>query len=476
MATVTDMKALSPIFEITLPNGANYQMVDWCGRYAIITPEYAKATAYSSGDYVIYQSELYRIDATISAASNTGWAAVTKTKVSVGSELKSIKQTIVNPMHFLGTTTTAISDGSTTNPITIGGVSVTAVSGDIVLYQGKEFIWSGSKWDEFGSTGSLKAFAFADTGSGTVSYTKPTGGGSVTVPNTVDTVTTKYAKIVKKTSGSVATNGSTAAIATLNKTSGTFLTGLGNPSTDTAIKELTVTNTTNFLTGLGSPTTASALTGIGAASYGTLATSSAYGVSALSNHTVSNVTSLGSLPSWSGSVSEGVLSFSWSAGSLPAKTDYTCSEVTRTSFTFATGAITAYTGTGAPTNGVVTAQGTTTSASNFVTGYAATTSAAAVTAVTTKTTGTFVTGYASPASSSALTDVSAKTTAAVPTSYTFTDPVYEFQTSASSSGTYAAENPLPYVSAVSTKSSSATSVSVSTTTGTATVTVTPVTA
>lgn len=43
-------------------------------------------------------------------------------------------------MKFLGTTTTAISDGSTTNPITIEEESVTATSGNVVLYNNKEFV------------------------------------------------------------------------------------------------------------------------------------------------------------------------------------------------------------------------------------------------------------------------------------------------------------------------------------------------
>lgn len=52
-------------------------------------------------------------------------------------------------MRFIGSTTTAISEGSTTNTITINGSSVTAINGDVVLYNHVEFIWVGS-WEQLG--------------------------------------------------------------------------------------------------------------------------------------------------------------------------------------------------------------------------------------------------------------------------------------------------------------------------------------
>ena len=52
-------------------------------------------------------------------------------------------------MRFIGSTTTVISEGSTTNPITINGSSVTAINGNVVLYNHVEFIWVGS-WEKLG--------------------------------------------------------------------------------------------------------------------------------------------------------------------------------------------------------------------------------------------------------------------------------------------------------------------------------------
>lgn len=52
--------------------------------------------------------------------------------------------------HYKGTTTTPISNGSTTNPITIDGESYTAVFGDVVVYGYTEFVFDGTTWSEFG--------------------------------------------------------------------------------------------------------------------------------------------------------------------------------------------------------------------------------------------------------------------------------------------------------------------------------------
>lgn len=53
-------------------------------------------------------------------------------------------------VHYKGTTTTSISNGSTANPITIDGESYTAVFGDIVVYDYTEFVFDGTQWSEIG--------------------------------------------------------------------------------------------------------------------------------------------------------------------------------------------------------------------------------------------------------------------------------------------------------------------------------------
>lgn len=84
-------------------------------------------------------------------------------------EIADIKSSITGAMHFIGTTTTALKDGSTTKTIVIAGADYEAKQGDVAIYGELEFVWNGSKWQEYGSTGSLKALAFKDSAS--ASYT-----------------------------------------------------------------------------------------------------------------------------------------------------------------------------------------------------------------------------------------------------------------------------------------------------------------
>lgn len=87
---------------------------------------------------------------------------------------------------WIGITTTALTDGATTNPIVINGESVTATAGDITSYDNKEFIFNGTAWQEFGTDlDDLGALAWEDTASG--SYTP---AGTVSKPGVTVTPTT----------------------------------------------------------------------------------------------------------------------------------------------------------------------------------------------------------------------------------------------------------------------------------------------
>ena len=111
-------------------------------------------------------------------------------------DIAAIQSSITGGIHYIGVTTTALTDGATTNPIKISNADVTAKSGDIVMYGELEFVWADSdnKWHEFGSTGSLKALAFKDSASGSYkpegTVSKPTFTGSssnVTITSTTNT-------------------------------------------------------------------------------------------------------------------------------------------------------------------------------------------------------------------------------------------------------------------------------------------------
>ena len=58
------------------------------------------------------------------------------------------------PAKWIGITTTALTDGASTNPIVINGQSVTAETGNITAYDNGtetiEFIFDGSIWQKFG--------------------------------------------------------------------------------------------------------------------------------------------------------------------------------------------------------------------------------------------------------------------------------------------------------------------------------------
>ena len=77
---------------------------------------------------------------------------------------------LLNFHEWLGVTTSEIEDGSTTNPVIIGGEEVTAVAGDVVSRDSdhKDFVYSSTGvWQNFGELSGLGALSFKDNASGT---------------------------------------------------------------------------------------------------------------------------------------------------------------------------------------------------------------------------------------------------------------------------------------------------------------------
>lgn len=87
-------------------------------------------------------------------------------------------------VYWMGVTTTTLSDGSTTNPITINGDSVTAETGGMAQYDGVEYVWSGSAWQEMGH-GNFGSLAFKSSASGSF-----TPQGTINITPGTDTTTT----------------------------------------------------------------------------------------------------------------------------------------------------------------------------------------------------------------------------------------------------------------------------------------------
>lgn len=87
---------------------------------------------------------------------------------------------LFNFHEYLGVTTSAITEGSTINPVVINGESVTAVAGDVVTLSTDSTEWAFSstgKWQKFGELSGLGKLAFKDKVS--ASYTP---AGSVSKP------------------------------------------------------------------------------------------------------------------------------------------------------------------------------------------------------------------------------------------------------------------------------------------------------
>lgn len=227
-------------------------------------------------------------------------------------ELEEAVAALSNATHWLGITTTSLEDGSTTNPITINGESVTAVSGDIVQdSNANEFIFNGTAWQQFGgSIGTLKAFAFVDTGTVTIQPAGTNSSSSVTF------------------SGGTSDNVLGADTTFTNSSSSVSFSG----GTDDSV--------------LGADTTftnASSSVSFSGQADGKLVQTS-----------VPNVTSVGSAASWGATVDNEVLTFSWTPDVVPTL---------GTAISVATGSIDAN-GTGAT---VVTAVGTGTAAAQTIT-------------------------------------------------------------------------------------------------------------
>ena len=134
------------------------------------------------------------------------------TKLATTEFVKTSVAGLSGAMHFRGTTTSAIVDGSTTNPIVIDSSNYTAAAGDVVLREitsGNifEYVWTGSAWEMLGRDDNFKVAQTAvDTGSAAtnkwVSRIQQNTNGDITATmGTLDTSGTWSGKAVKDGSG-----------------------------------------------------------------------------------------------------------------------------------------------------------------------------------------------------------------------------------------------------------------------------------
>ena len=256
---------MADISKVTLPNGSTYDIKDAIARNQI------------------------------SSEKDTRKAADDRLKLSIDE----LKLNLTGAMHYVGVTTTEITDGmsmgdpkASTNKITISGNDYKPAAGDVVIYQDKEFVFHVEKhtvgstvafkgvWNEFGSTGSLKALAFKDSASGTV-----TPSGTVSTP------------IFTGTAGNVSV--------TYNDAIGDVIIGSVvasyNPSSGYTLNESSNQHSSNI----------SLTTHVSGGKITTNPTTT----------TIKQVSAVGTLPTFSATVTGETLSFNFNAGSLPTTTN-----------------------------------------------------------------------------------------------------------------------------------------------------------
>lgn len=91
-------------------------------------------------------------------------------------EARELIEALGHAVYWIGVTTTALTDGATTNPIQVNSKAVTATIGGMASYNGSEFVWNGTAWQELGKN-NFGALAFKSSAS--ASYT-PAGAVNVT--------------------------------------------------------------------------------------------------------------------------------------------------------------------------------------------------------------------------------------------------------------------------------------------------------
>ncbi len=263
-------------------------------------------------------------------------------------QIESVVGDLTGGMHYLGVTTTALTDGATTNPITIDNKSVTATAGDIAINGNKEYIWSdvSSGWREFGDLGSLKALAFKDSASG-----KTTPAGTVSKPTFSGTQANLSLNYTPTGSVSKATFTGTQGNISANYTpAGDVSIALGEGTAN-----YTPAGTVTKPTFTGTKGTVVINGGTGTATYTPAGTVSKPSITVTpSSTTVNSITAVGTLPELTTTVNNEVLTIGFSKGTLPTKGSDTS---VLTGASAALNAAPAFTGTGTRLTGEFTPAG-----------------------------------------------------------------------------------------------------------------------
>ena len=244
-------------------------------------------------------------------------------------DIAAISDVLAGGVSLIGTTTTAITDQATTpTTISINNTDTAVIKGNLVIYNKKEFLWDGTKWQELGDLGAFKALAYKDTASATY-----TPAGTVSKPTFTGTSSSVSITATDNTSGNYQPKG-TVSQPTF---SGNSLTSTGSFTPEGGVTTATTENKTATVSKAASGT--ATYTPEGSVSAPTISVATAG-----STTTVNSITAVGTLPNLTTTVSNENLTIGWSAGTLPTKGANTTVKTGDASYSASTPS---FTGTGA---------------------------------------------------------------------------------------------------------------------------------
>lgn len=226
---------------------------------------------------------------------------------SINTKIQTLEATVKGGVTYLGKLKEgSLTDNDSTSTITVDdgsldGKTITLSAdnaGAMAIYDNKEFIWNGALWQELGSTGSLKALAFKDSASGSVTAT-----GTVSKP---------------------VFTGESTTISVTHKPAGTVTIGVGTGTanyTPTGSVNSTFSGSASTIKGTCTP---EGTIGVGSGTANYTPAGSVSQPTATVNPTTASITpiaTVGTLPSWTGEYNSETeaLTFSWNAGTLPTK-------------------------------------------------------------------------------------------------------------------------------------------------------------
>ena len=240
---------------------------------------------------------------------------------------------LLNYTTYLGVTTTALTDGSTTNPIMIDGESVTATNGCIATYQSDEFIYNGTIWQKFGNLSGLGDLAYKDTASGSFTPQGNISVGTASAKHPVSAASSGTTTYTPEGSvGLVSTGGQAYAVSKASSGTATYTpegnVGLTTTATSISLERgtgtssnYTVKETKTVTVGTSSTTpTITLAEGTSSTGYQITGSVSTPTISVTpSTTTVNSITDVGTLPTFTATVANENLTLGFTQGTLPTK-------------------------------------------------------------------------------------------------------------------------------------------------------------